>query len=78
MHRLIYKLNGKYVEVNFTFDKGYDATFDDPGCPDDCEVHQVFYPHDVEPRVDILPVMHDDDKEAIYSYIFSYKGEDDD
>ncbi len=78
MHRLIYTLNGKYVEVNFTFDKGYDATFDDPGCPDDCEVHHVYYPHDSAPQVDILPVMHDDDIEAIYTYIFSYKGEDDD
>jgi len=77
MHRLIYTLNGKYVEVNFTFDKGYEATWDDPGCPDDCEVHRVFYPADRKDQIDILPVMHEDDIEAIYNYIYDYRGEDD-
>ena len=71
-------LNGKHVDVEFTFDKGYEATFDDPGCPDDCEVHRVFYPADNKDQVDILPVMHEDDVEAIYTYIFDYKGEDHD
>lgn len=65
-------LNEDFVEVHFSFDKGYPATFDDPGCPDDCEVHHVYYK-----EVDILPVMHEGDIEAIYSYIFDYKGEDD-
>jgi len=71
-------LHGKHVDVEFTFDKGYEATFDDPGCPDDCEVHRVFYPADSACQMDILPVMHEDDIEAIYTYIFDYKGEDHD
>ena len=71
-------LNGKHVDVEFTFDKGYEATFDDPGCPDDCEVHHIYYPADSACQMDILPVMHEDDIEAIYTYIFDYKGEDHD
>ena len=55
MNRLVLPLNGKYVEVVFTFNKGYEATWDDPGCDDDCEIHSVFYPHDEVPQVDILP-----------------------
>ena len=77
MHSIVIPLKGKYVEVIFSFDKGYEATFDDPGCPDDCEVHQVFYPHEGAPQVDILPIMHEDDVESIYNYIYAYKGEDD-
>jgi len=65
-------LNGCYVQAHFTFDKGYEATFDDPGCPDDCEVHHVYYR-----EIDILPVMHEDDIEGIYNYIYDYKGDDD-
>ena len=78
MHSTVIPLNGKYVEVLFTFDKGYEATFDDPGCPDDCEVHHVYYPYLSNHQVDILPIMHEDDIEAIYNYIYDYKGEDDD
>ena len=76
MSRLILPLNGKYVEVVFTFNKGYEATWDDPGCDDDCEIHSVFYPHDEVPQVDILPVMHEDDVEGLYNRIYNYQGED--
>lgn len=67
---LLVPLNGDHVEVEFTFDKGYEATWDDPGCPDDCEVHSVNYK-----GVDILPIMHEDDIEAIYDYIYNYEPE---
>ena len=60
--------NGDHVEVEFTFDKGYEATWDDPGCPDDCEIHAVVYKD-----VDIYPIMHEDDIERIYDYIYNYK-----
>ena len=78
MNRLTIFLNGKHVDAHFTFDKGYEATFDDPGCPDDCEVHRVFYPADSKDQIDILPVMHEDDIQAIYNYIFDYQGENND
>lgn len=72
MHTLTLILNGEFVDVHFTFDKGYEATFDDPGCPDDCEVHHVYYK-----EIDILPIMHEDDLEELYNYIYNCEGEDD-
>lgn len=68
-------INGQNVDVEFSFWKGYEATWDDPGCPDECEVHKVWYPADSKEQVNILPVMHEDDVEAIYNYIYDYKEE---
>jgi hypothetical protein len=77
MNSLVLPLNGKYVSVHFTFDVGYEATWDEPGCPDDCEIAHVYYPHDSDAQVDILPVMHEDDIKDLYNRIYNYRGEDD-
>lgn len=63
-------INGQSVDVEFSFWKGYPSTFDEPGCPDECEVHKVWYKD-----VNILPVMHQDDIDTIYNYIYDYKDE---
>ena len=75
MSTLTIPINGQHVEVEFAFWKGYPSTFDEPGCPDECEVHKVWYPVDSENQVNILPVMHEEDIEAIYNYIYDYKEE---
>lgn len=68
-------INDQDVEVEFTFSKGYPATFDDPGCDDECEVLKVWYPSNSKDQVNILPVMHEDDIAAIYDYIYDYREE---
>jgi hypothetical protein len=78
MNNLTIVVNGEYVDVEFSFDAGYPATFDDPGCDDDCEIHKVFYPANSKDQVDILPVMHEDDIESLYDYIYAYKGHEND
>lgn len=75
MSYLTIPINGQYVEAEFTFSKGYPATFDDPGCDDECEVLKVWYPASSKNAVNILPVMHEDDISAIYDYIYSYEEE---
>jgi hypothetical protein len=72
MSKLIIPLNNASVEVKFTFTKGYEATWDDPGCSDDCEIHAVVYK-----GVDIYPIMHEDDIEQLYDYIYNYEPEAD-
>lgn len=69
-------INGCEVEVEFTFWKGYEATFDDPGCHDDCEIGKVWYPANSKDQVNILPVMHEDDIQAVYDHIFDCAGAD--
>lgn len=69
---LIIPLNDVPVEVHFNFDKGYPATFDDPGCDDDAEITSVIYKD-----VDILPLINESDMNGLYDYIYGYKGDDD-
>lgn len=71
MSTLTMTINDCLVEVDFTFTAGYEATWDDPGCPDDCEVLKVWYAN-----TNILPVMHEDDIQAIYDHIFDCAGSD--
>lgn len=71
-HTLDYRLNEANVEVHFTFNKGYPATFDEPGCDDDIEVQAVVYK-----GVNIINCVAEDDLIAMYEYIEDYKGEDD-
>lgn len=77
MSILTMTINDCDVDVEFSFWKGYAATFDDPGCEDECEVLKVWYPSNKKEAVNILPVMHEDDVAAIYDYIYDYSGEDD-
>lgn len=75
MSFLVVTINDCEVDVEFTFSKGYEATFDDPGCDDECEVLRVWYPSNSKDQVNILPVMHEDDIGAIYDYIYNYEEE---
>ena len=78
MSSLTMTINGCEVDVDFTFTAGYAATWDDPGCPDDCEVGKVWYPANSKDQVNILSVMHEDDIQAIYDHIFDCAGQDND
>jgi hypothetical protein len=71
MSILTIMLNNDSVEVEFTFNKGYEATWDDPGCSDDCEIHAVVYK-----GVDIMPIINESDLEGLYDYIFNYEPDD--
>ena len=67
-------INDCLVDVEFIFSKGYPATFDDPGCHDEAEVGKVWYPANSKESVNILPVMHEDDIQAIYDHIYDCAG----
>jgi len=71
-HTLTIPLNEDSVEVHFSFDKGYPATFYDPGCDDEVEITSVIYK-----GVDVFPIINEEDLEGLYDYIYSYKGDDD-
>ena len=64
MYTLTTKINGEEVDVDYTYEKGHESTWDEPGCPDDCEVHKVWYK-----GVNILPIVHESDMDEIYKAI---------
>jgi len=74
---LVMSLNESQVDVHFTFNKGYESTWDEPGCDDEAEIYEVWYPVNEKHQVDVLPIISEDDLEDLYNYIYSYKGEDD-
>ena len=78
MSILTMTINDCLVNVEFTFWKGYEATWDDPGCPDEAEVGKVWYPANSKEQVNILPVMHEDDIQAIYDHIYNCAGNESD
>ena len=73
MSIITYTLNCADVEIEFDFWKGYDATWEEPGCDDDCEINAVMYQ-----GIDIMPTVAPDDLEAMYIYILESAGKDDD
>lgn len=73
---LVMTLNNADVDVHFTFNKGYESTWDEPGCEDEAEIYEVWYPVNSKDQVNILPVISDEDLENMYDYIYSYKDDD--
>ena len=63
-------LTGCYVDVTFTFTKGYPATLEDPGCDDEVEIESVFYR-----GVDVWPLLNEDETQNLEKKIFNYEEE---
>ena len=71
-HTLTYQLNDAEVEIHFDFNKGYEATWEEPGCDDEIEINSVIYQ-----GVNIINCVSERDIEAMYEFIHNYKGEED-
>jgi hypothetical protein len=71
MPTICYQLNDAQVTVYFDYDKGYPATFDDPGCDENVEITDVIYQ-----GISILATISVDDLEAIEDYIYAYEDDE--
>ena len=72
MSSLHYQLNDATVEIQFSFDKGYPATFDDPGCDDEVEISAVIYE-----GINIIATISPEAMCDMESYILKYEPESD-